>query len=133
MLISRRAVRTTGSKIGLLPEGKRVEVEPLLYGLLLVSGNDAAVALAEHDAGNVARFVARMNREARRRGLDCTRFSSPHGLADAGNYSCPRDLAAMARAVLADRRLARIVGDAERRLRLPDQGRASSSSTTTTR
>ena len=108
--ISKRAVRTTGSKVGLLPKGERVELRKLLYGLLLVSGNDTAVALAEHDAGSVERFTARMNREAERRRLRCSHFSSPHGLADRGNYSCPRDLAAMARAVLADPLLAGIVG-----------------------
>jgi serine-type D-Ala-D-Ala carboxypeptidase (penicillin-binding protein 5/6) len=108
--ISKRAVRTTGSKVGVLPKGKRVKLEALLHGLLLASGNDTAVALAEHDAGSVPRFVAAMNREAERRRLDCTRFSSPHGLADRGNRSCPRDLAAMARAILADQRLGRIVG-----------------------
>jgi serine-type D-Ala-D-Ala carboxypeptidase (penicillin-binding protein 5/6) len=117
--ISKRAVRTTGSKVGILPKGKRLELDALLHGLLLVSGNDTAVALAEHDAGSVPRFVTRMNREAKRRRLACTRFSSPHGLADRGNRSCPRDLAAMARAILADRRLARIVGTDRASFELP--------------
>jgi D-alanyl-D-alanine carboxypeptidase (penicillin-binding protein 5/6) len=120
--ISKRAVRTTGSKVGLLPKGKRVALEPLLYGLLMVSGNDTAVALAEHSAGSVPRFVERMNEEAERRRLDCSRFSSPHGLADSGNYSCPRDLAAMARAILADRRLAEIVGSQAARFDFPVKG-----------
>lgn len=108
--ISKRSVRTTGSKVGLLPQGKRVPLGPLLNGLLLVSGNDAAVALAEHDAGSVERFVGRMNAKAAEMGLRCSRFSSPHGLADQGNRSCPRDLAAMGRAILDDRRLAKVVG-----------------------
>lgn len=120
--ISQRAVRTTGSKVGLLPKGKRVELEPLLYGLLLVSGNDTAVALAEHDSGQVASFVKKMNREARRRGLDCSQFSSPHGLADRGNFSCPRDLAAMARAILADRRLAKMVASPTASFDFPIKG-----------
>lgn len=107
--ISKRSVRTTGSKVGLLPEGKKVSLGPLLSGLLLVSGNDTAVALAEHDAGSVERFVRRMNAKAAEMGLECTRFSSPHGLADQGNRSCPRDLAAMGRAILDDRRLAKVV------------------------
>ena len=68
VLISRDAVRTGGSKVGVLPKGKRVELRALMEGLLLVSGNDAAVALAEHDAGSVERFAERMNEEARRLG-----------------------------------------------------------------
>jgi D-alanyl-D-alanine carboxypeptidase len=107
--ISKRSVRTTGSKVGLLPQGEKVRLGPLLSGLLLVSGNDTAVALAEHDAGSVERFVRRMNAKAAEMGLDCTRFSSPHGLADQGNRSGPRDLAAMGRATLDDRRLAKVV------------------------
>jgi D-alanyl-D-alanine carboxypeptidase len=120
--ISKRSVRTTGSKVGLLPQGKEVKLGPLLNGLLLVSGNDTAVALAEHDAGSVERFVRRMNAKAAEMGLDCTRFSSPHGLADQGNRSCPRDLAAMGRAILADRRLAKVVGTENASFDFPIKG-----------
>jgi D-alanyl-D-alanine carboxypeptidase len=73
-----------------------VSLETMLYGLLLPSGNDAAVALAQHVAGSVAAFVARMNAEAARLGLGCTRYSSPHGYYDRGNFSCAADLAALA-------------------------------------
>ena len=54
MLITPQALDYAGSGIGLLPRGKRVRLEALLYGLLLVSGNDAAIALAQHDAGGQA-------------------------------------------------------------------------------
>src|SRR5688500_470090 len=87
VLITRRATHFGGSGIGLLPAGKRVPLEPLLYGLMLVSGNDAAIALAQHDAGGINAFVARMNRRARRLRLDCTRFSSPSGILDRGTFS----------------------------------------------
>ncbi len=109
VLITRRALDEGGSKVGLLPPHRRVRLETLLYGLLLPSGNDAAVALAQHVAGSVPRFVAQMNATGRRIGLRCTHFSSPDGLEDAGNRSCVRDLAVIAREVLARPRLARIV------------------------
>jgi serine-type D-Ala-D-Ala carboxypeptidase (penicillin-binding protein 5/6) len=120
--VSVDAAATDGSKLGVLPVGKRVRLGALLKGLLLVSGNDAAAALAEHDAGSVERFVERMNRRARRMGLRCTRFSSPHGLQNGGNRSCPRDLAALARAVLESGRLRKIVGANRARFDFPVEG-----------
>jgi D-alanyl-D-alanine carboxypeptidase len=106
--ISRQAVKTAGSGIGVLPKGKRVQLEALLNGLLLVSGNDAAVALATHTAKGLDGFVRLMNRRADQLGLSCTRFSSPHGLQDGGNRSCVADLAVLARADLSKRRIRRI-------------------------
>ena len=108
VLISRRAARTPGSKLGVLPEGKKVPLKPLFYGLIMASANDAAVALAEHDAGSVSRFVARMNREAKRLGLGCSHFTTPNGLKNRGNHSCALDLAALARADLDDPRVAAV-------------------------
>jgi D-alanyl-D-alanine carboxypeptidase len=80
----------------------------MLYGLLLPSGNDAAVALAQNVSGSVARFVARMNAKAARLGMACTRFSSPHGFYDRDNFSCAADLAVLAHYDLAQRRIARV-------------------------
>jgi D-alanyl-D-alanine carboxypeptidase (penicillin-binding protein 5/6) len=120
--ITPEALAYEGSGVGVLPEGEKVKLEAMLNGLLLVSGNDAAIALAQHDAGTVPRFVQRMNRRARRLDLRCTRFSSPHGLEDRGNYSCPRDLAALARADLANRRLRHIAATDHVRLRFPIRG-----------
>jgi serine-type D-Ala-D-Ala carboxypeptidase (penicillin-binding protein 5/6) len=107
--ITKEALAYKGSAVGVLPKGKRVKLETMLNGLLLPSGNDAAIALAQRMSGTVARFVARMNDQARELGLECTRFSSPDGFEDAGNHSCAIDLAALARAVLDQPRLARIV------------------------
>ncbi len=73
VLVTREAIDTDGSKVGVLPLGRHVRLESMLYGLLLPSGNDAAVALAQHVAGSVNRFVLRMNAEAARLGLGCTR------------------------------------------------------------
>jgi D-alanyl-D-alanine carboxypeptidase len=122
VLITKDAPRTGGSMVGVLPVGKKVRLGALMEGLLLVSGNDAATALAEHDAGTVKRFVARMNQEAGRMGLHCTHFTSPHGLVDAGNHSCPRDLAELARADLSNPRIAKIARTDHVRLPFPIKG-----------
>ncbi|MFI4984654.1 MAG: D-alanyl-D-alanine carboxypeptidase family protein, partial [Solirubrobacterales bacterium] len=108
VLVTEQAVHAGGSKVGLLPLGRHVRLESMLYGLLLPSGNDAADALAQHVSGTISRFVARMNAEAARLGLGCTRFSSPSGYYDADNVSCPADLAVLAHVDLAQPRLARI-------------------------
>ncbi|MGH2956821.1 MAG: D-alanyl-D-alanine carboxypeptidase family protein [Solirubrobacterales bacterium] len=106
--ISPKAATAPGSATGLLPRGKRVPLEPLLQALIMISANDAAVALAEHHSGSVTGFIAAMNRRAREMGLTCTRFSTPNGLKDRGNHSCALDLAALARADLATGPIARI-------------------------
>jgi D-alanyl-D-alanine carboxypeptidase len=107
--VTKEALAYQGSGVGVLPRGRRVKLETMLHGLMLPSGNDAAIALAQRVSGTVDRFVSRMNRHARALGLSCTRFSSPSGFVDEGNHSCATDLAAMARAVLDEPRLARIV------------------------
>ncbi len=107
--ITREALAYTGSGVGLLPRGKRIGISAMLHGLLLPSGNDAAIALAQRAGGTVPRFVGLMNARARAMGLACTRFSSVSGIRDHGNHSCAPDLAALARAVLREPRLARIV------------------------
>jgi serine-type D-Ala-D-Ala carboxypeptidase (penicillin-binding protein 5/6) len=122
VMITDEALAYEGSGVGVLPGGRKVRLEPMLNGLLLVSGNDAAIALAQHDAGNVEAFVKRMNREAVRLGLTCTRFTSPHGLQDEGNHSCPIDLAALARADLAEPRIRKITDSLHARFPFPIKG-----------
>jgi D-alanyl-D-alanine carboxypeptidase (penicillin-binding protein 5/6) len=97
--VSKRAAGTPGSRLHVAP-GDRYTVLDLLRGLLLRSGNDAAVALAEADAGSVAAFVARMNEAARRLGAYQTHFVNPNGLTARGHYSSAYDLALIARAAL---------------------------------
>ncbi|MEA2316647.1 MAG: hypothetical protein QOD44_836 [Solirubrobacteraceae bacterium] len=109
VLVTKEALAYKGSGVGVLPRGRRVKLETMLNGLLLPSGNDAAIALAQRVSGTVGRFVVRMNEQARALGLPCTRFSSPSGFQDAGNHSCAVDLARMARSLLDQPRLARIV------------------------
>lgn len=79
-----------------------VSVNDLLHGLMIQSGNDAAVALAEAVAGDEGTFVSLMNREAERLGMKNTRWGNPHGLPDANNYSTARDLSIMAASVIRD-------------------------------
>lgn len=79
-----------------------VKVDDLLHGLIVQSGNDAAVALAEAVAGTEDTFVTLMNREAERMGLKNTHFANAHGLPDPGNYSTARDLATLSSHVIYD-------------------------------
>ena len=79
-----------------------VRVNDLLYGLIVQSGNDAAVSLAEAVAGTEAAFADLMNREAQRMGLKSTRFANPHGLPSQDNYSTARDLSILAARLVAD-------------------------------
>ncbi|NEX61392.1 D-alanyl-D-alanine carboxypeptidase family protein [Noviherbaspirillum galbum] len=79
-----------------------VKVNDLLYGLIVQSGNDAAVALAEAVSGTEDAFVTLMNREAERMGLKNTHFANPHGLPSPDNYSTAQDLAVMAARLIAD-------------------------------
>ena len=119
--ITRAALRYRGSGVGVLPKHRRVRVEALLNGMLLVSGNDAAIALADHVAGTESRFVGLMNQEARRLGLRCTHYADSHGLS-AGDRSCPRDLAVLTRLAMANRRIARIVRRRQASFRFPIKG-----------
>ena len=79
-----------------LKAGQRVTIETLLYGLLLRSGNDAAVALAIAASGSVEAFCARMNEQARALGMQNTHFENPNGLDGDGQFSTARDLAKLA-------------------------------------
>ena len=105
--ISRLADFAGGTHMGGLLAGRRVRAEALLQGLMISSGNDAAVALAVGGAGSVKAWVQRMNQRARLLGLTCTSFVDPSGL-DPRNRSCPADLAALAARAMAEPRLRRI-------------------------
>lgn len=122
ILVTKEARDAEGSKVGVLPLGREVPVETMMYGLLLPSGNDAAVALAEHIAGTVTHFVQEMNEEAALLGLGCTRYSTPSGYVDHDNFSCPADLAVLAHDDLAEERIARIVHTAREVLPFPIKG-----------
>jgi D-alanyl-D-alanine carboxypeptidase (penicillin-binding protein 5/6) len=120
--ITREAVHFQGSGVGLLPYGRRVPLEALLAGLLLPSGNDAAIALAQHVGGTVTSFVAMMNARAAQLGLGCTRYSSPSGFYDRANYSCAADLAVLAAVDLGQSRIERLSSRASVALPFPIKG-----------
>jgi serine-type D-Ala-D-Ala carboxypeptidase (penicillin-binding protein 5/6) len=122
VLVTKAAVDSSGSKVGVLPLGKHVRLETMLYGLLLPSGNDAAVAIAQHIAGSITAFVRRMNEEAAHLGMGCTRYSSPSGYFDHGNFSCAADLAMLAHVDIAQPRIARIVHTYSAALPFPIKG-----------
>lgn len=119
--ITKQALAYKGSGVGLLPRGRSVRLEPLLYGLLLPSGNDAAIALAQHVAGTVPAFVEEMNTAAAGLHLACTHYTSPDGFND-DNLSCAADLAHLARVDLAQPRIARIVAQRSAVLPFPIKG-----------
>jgi serine-type D-Ala-D-Ala carboxypeptidase (penicillin-binding protein 5/6) len=91
-----------------LKTGERVSVRDLLYGLILVSGNDAAHTLAVRAAGSQARFVGQMNRYAAALGLTDTHYANPVGLDQRGNYSSAADLGTLARRLLQNPTFAKI-------------------------
>ena len=93
--VSRAAAATDGSEMH-LKAGEEISVNDLLFGLLIKSGNDAAVALAEHIGGSVKGFCDMMNEKAKELGALDTNFTSPHGLDEEGHYTTARDLAIIA-------------------------------------
>lgn len=92
VLIRQEYCGIEGSSMYLRPDTKK-SVEELLQGLLLVSGNDAATALACHVSGSEEGFVKLMNDKAQALGMTNTHFVNPHGLSDKEHYSTARDLA----------------------------------------
>jgi D-alanyl-D-alanine carboxypeptidase len=122
VLVTKEAVESAGSKVGVLPLGKHVRLKTMLYGLLLPSGNDAAIALAQHVSGGLDTFVEGMNEEAARLGMGCTHYSSPSGYVNARNYSCAADLAELAHVDLEQPLLAHIVRTYKAVLPFPIKG-----------
>lgn len=90
--ISSKVAGTGGSRLGLHKDDK-ISIQDLLYGLLLCSGNDAAVALAEHVSGDLSNFANMMNSKATSLGLSSTHFVTPHGLDDDNHYTTAYELA----------------------------------------
>ncbi|MCL2695390.1 MAG: serine hydrolase [Clostridiales bacterium] len=95
-----------------LQRGERYTVRELLYGLMLVSGNDAAIALAVHISGSVAEFAVLMNEKAEQLGLADTHFVNPHGLYAEEHYTTARDMAVLTAYALKNEAFREIVGTA---------------------
>lgn len=106
--IPKEAVGIEGSSL-YLKAGELLSVETLLYGLMLHSGNDAAVALAMYCAGSVPAFAERMNRRAAELELSGTNYVNPHGLDEKGHYSTARDLARLTAAAMENEIFRRVV------------------------
>ncbi len=99
--------------LGLRP-GQKVSMENLLYGLLLISANDAAAAIAEHIAGSQEAFVEMMNQKAAELGMQNTHFANPQGFDAEGHFSTAYDLWLLARYALANPTFAAMVSTRER-------------------
>lgn len=106
--IDSKSAGTGGSRLG-LKKNDKITVNDLLYGLMLRSGNDAAVALAIHVGGSVEGFAELMNKKARKLNLTSTHFMVPHGLDMDGHYTTAYELAKMADYALKNKKLKEIV------------------------
>lgn len=104
-----------------LQQGETLTLEQMLKGLMLASGNDAAVAIAEHIGGSVSRFVQMMNERARQIGAVNTHFANPHGLPDDTHYTTAYDLALIAREAMRSDAFRSLVS--AERAAIPWQGR----------
>ena len=107
--ISKKAAGTGGSRLG-LKAGDKITINDLLYGLMLCSGNDAAVALAEYAGGDIQGFADMMNKKAIELGLINTHFESPHGLDSDGHYTTAYELALLSDYALKNETFSKIVG-----------------------
>ena len=99
VLVSEKAWKTPGSRM-FIEVGKRVTVEDLLKGMIIQSGNDASVALAEHVAGSEEAFANLMNDHARRLGMHNTHFVNATGLPDNEHYTTPHDIVLVTEAMI---------------------------------
>jgi D-alanyl-D-alanine carboxypeptidase (penicillin-binding protein 5/6) len=99
--VSEQAAKAGGARM-FLAAGQQVAIADLLRGMIVSSANDAALALADAVAGSQAAFVAQMNAQATRLGMRNTHFANPHGAPAADHYSCARDLAILAQALIRD-------------------------------
>ena len=107
--VSKKAAGTGGSRLG-LKTGDKITIRDLLYGLLLCSGNDAAISLAETAAGSVQEFSNMMNNKAKELGLNNSHFESPHGLDSDNHYTTAYELALLADYALQNSTFRNIVG-----------------------
>ena len=101
VLVSEKAWRTYGSRM-FIEVNHRVRVEDLMRGMIIQSGNDATIALAEHVAGTESAFVAIMNAQAEALGMTGTHFENATGMPGENHYTTARDIATLTRAVITE-------------------------------
>ncbi len=109
VIVSKKAASISGSQVN-LQEGKTYKLGDLMYAMMLRSGNDAAIAIAEHIGGSIEAFVEMMNRKAAEIGATNTNFVTPHGLDNPQHYSTPYDLALITQYALKNEKFCKIVG-----------------------
>ncbi len=117
--ISQNAARQEGSSVYLKP-GDKVSLNDLLYGLMLNSGNDAAMAIAEHISNTPENFVLLMNEKAAELGCHDTHFNNPSGLPDDEHYSTAYDMALIMSYAMKNDEFAKIVGTKEYQIKTAD-------------
>ena len=110
--ISTNASKVSGSTLG-IHSNTTITMKDLLYGLMLRSGNDCAIAIAEHIGGNIEGFSSIMNKKAKDLGLKNSNFTSPHGLDDDNHYTTAHELALITDYALQNETFRRIVGTKE--------------------
>lgn len=103
-----------------LKSGEEISIEDLLYGLMLVSGNDSAVALAEIIGGSQEKFVEMMNDKAYKLHCDNTHFANPNGLFDENHYTTVRDMAIIAREAMGNETFRKIVSEKDWKAERPE-------------
>ncbi|WP_042355220.1 D-alanyl-D-alanine carboxypeptidase family protein [Bacillus rubiinfantis] len=119
--VSNQATRAEGSSVYLKP-GQKMKLEDLVYGLMLRSGNDTAVAIAEYVGGSVEGFAYLMNQKAREIGMMNSHFSNPHGLDDSDDhYSTAYDMALLTRYAMRDKTFQKIFGTKVHRAPNPNE------------
>ncbi len=116
------------SVLGLV-EGEEILLEDLLYGCMLRSGNDAAIAIAEYVSGSESAFVAYMNQAAQSFGMTNTRFMNSHGLHDDNHYTTARDLATLSRLAMEDATFEKIAGSVTHNMPATNENREKTIST----
>ena len=113
VISSASSIKVSGSSTAFLQVGESLKIKDLLYGMLLPSGNDAAVAVAEASCGSVDAFVEKMNEEAVKLGALSSHFTNPHGLPDENHYTSPYDIYLIFRAAMQHEVLREILGTKE--------------------
>ena len=110
--VDKQAANTVGSRLG-LSTGDIITYNDLLYGLMLCSGNDAAVQIAISTSGSVENFAGLMNKKAKELGLENTQFVTPHGLDRSGHYTTAYELAKITDYALQNPKIAEVVATKE--------------------
>ena len=121
--VSNHAAGTEGSSL-YLAAGETLTMEQLLYGLMLQSGNDAAIAIAEHVGGSVEKFADMMTEQAHSYGAKNTAFKNPNGLDAEGHYTTAYDLALITRKALSNPTFAEIVKTKKKSYQATENSRA---------